>query len=267
MTLIASWGSADCKRKGNKLSAVYFCADSRITWPGACSFDQGQKVFGCIKSPEIFCYCGDAQFVPMSLPPLLSEIDSGVLFPLGCSYHQKRDSILDFFQQKLNSYPPGLRPNSTTIYYATCINWSFYMAKFCCNTSGITVNDISLTHESSLIFCDGSGSKQFKDRWITRNTEAINEHKTSRNVYRCMVECIEGDDLRTGGVPQLIGLFRNGKVQQFGIVRDGKRFFQGREVPDGKSLSGVEWRNDNYERVDPHTMDLLPGAQPQPFAC
>ena len=82
-----------------------------------------------------------------------------------------------------------------------------------------------------------------------------------------MVEAIETDDDKmTGGSPQLIGIYRNGHVQPYGIIKDDNRFFQGRILTDNKQLDNIEWRNDNFERVNPHTMQLLSGAQPQPFA-
>ena len=82
-----------------------------------------------------------------------------------------------------------------------------------------------------------------------------------------MIEAIDsGVDEKTGGCPQLIGLYRNGQVQPYGIIRNRRRYFQGREVDDSNQLDNIEWRNDNFERMNPHTMRLLIGAQPQPFA-
>ena len=272
MTLIASWVSADDKRKGKKLSAMYFCSDSRFSWRGANAtrqevYDEGQKVFGCNNSPEIFCYCGDVQFPTFTILPLINEIDKGLFFKPKSEFAEKKNQLLAYFEQKLKDYPKDVLVHPFSIYYATCIAYRFYCAKFCYDKKELTAEEIQLPNESTLVFYDGSGSDQFRDRWIERDNAKMNEHKTSRNVYRCMVEAIETDDDKmTGGSPQLIGIYRNGHVQPYGIIKDDNRFFQGRILTDNKQLDNIEWRNDNFERVNPHTMQLLSGAQPQPFA-
>ncbi len=272
MTLIASWVSADDKRKGKKLSALYFCSDSRFTWGGGISsqqdvYDEGKKIFGCINSPELFCYCGDVQFPTFTIQPLIDEIDKGLFFKSDSEFDEKKNMLFSYFNQKLNDYPTDVLAHPFAIYYATCINYNFYCAKYSYDNSGLSFASISLPNESTLVFYDGSGSSQFHERWIERDNAKMNEHKTSRNVYRCVAEAIaSGKDKMTGGSPQLMGIYRNGHLQPFGIIKDGKRFFQGRTLLDSEQLDNIEWRNDNFERVEPHTMNMLPGAQPQPFA-
>ena len=272
MTLIASWVSADDKRKGKKISAMYFCSDSRFTWSGTRVvqqnvYDEGQKVFGCSNSPDIFCYCGDVQFPIFTIQPLINEIDNGLFFEFGNNFEEKRNQLFEYFGLKLKDYPTDVLAHPFMIYYATCISYRFYCAKFVYVRHDFISEIISLPNESTLVFYDGSGSKQFRDRWIERDNAKMNEYKTSRNVYRCMTEAIAlGKDKMTGGSPQLIGIYRNGHVQPYGIIKDHNRYFQGRILPDSAQLDNIEWRNDNFERVNPHTMQLLSGAQPQPFA-
>jgi len=272
MTLIASWVSADDKRKGKKLSALYFCSDSRFSWRGTGAtlqdvFDEGQKVFGSTNSPEIFCYCGDVQFPIYTIQPLINEIDKGLFFKPESGFAEKTSQLFGYFEQKLKDYPTDVLAHPFKIYYATCISYRFYCAKFDYDKQRLAIEAIPLPNESTLVFYDGSGSSQFHDRWIERDNAKMNEHKTSRNVYRCMAEAIAtGEDKMTGGSPQLIGIYRNGHVQPYGIIKDDNRYFQGRILSDSDQLDNIEWRNDNFERVNPHTMQLLSGAQPQPFA-
>ena len=62
MTLMVSWAGLDCKPKRKAIASIYFAADSRYTWSSGKTNDFGQKVFGCISSPEIFALCGDVCF-------------------------------------------------------------------------------------------------------------------------------------------------------------------------------------------------------------
>lgn len=272
MTLIASWVSADDKPGGKGLSALYFCSDSRFVWTVGNRdmgkpFDEGQKIFSSSCYPEIFCYCGDVQFPVYTIQPLISEIDKGLFFRTGLSFEDKTSDLQRYFEEKLKRYPPEVMTQSFSIYYATYMTSEFHVVKFACDKQSLITEIISLKNESTILFCDGSGSKSFSDHWTYRDNEKINEHKTSRNAYRCVVETIEaGEDCKTGGVPQLIALYRNGKVQHFGIIKNGGRYFQGRKITDNDNLDIIDWRNDNFERVNPHTMQLLLGAQPQPFA-
>ena len=58
MTLMIAWAGLDCKPKKKAIASIYFAADSRYTWSLGKTNDFGQKVFGCISSPEIFALCG-----------------------------------------------------------------------------------------------------------------------------------------------------------------------------------------------------------------
>ena len=110
--------------------------------------------------------------------------------------------------------------------------------------------------------------------WRAADEDYVNEQNTSRNVYNCVSRAVDAaashpdSKIRNtvGGVPQLVGLYRKGNTQLFGIIKNNERYIQGRRVDYNPCLNKIEWRNDNFERVDPQTMKLLSGAQPQPFA-
>ncbi len=275
MTLIASWVATDDKPAGKKISAVYFCSDSRFSWT-VCGkvFDLGKKVHACSKYPEIFCFCGDVDFPTTTLQSLITEIDNGLLFGEEDAFEQKKSIVADFINQALNQYPKEVLAQRFVIYHASCICQEFFMAEYRYNGSIIVVKDLALPSESSIVFSDGSGKELFNKMWSKANQETVNERLTSRNVYNCFACTLdevanhpEDANLKmVGGSPQLVGLYRQGKTRVYGIIRNGERYIQGRRVTYSPNLSNVEWRNDNFERVDPETMKLLIGAQPQPFA-
>lgn len=275
MTLIASWVATDDKPTGKKISSVYFCSDSRFSWTANGKvYDMGKKVYACSLYPEIFCFCGDVDFPTTTLQSLITEIDNGLLFGIEEVFEQKEKIIADFIIQALNQYPKEVLAQRFVIYHASCISQEFYMSEYRYDGSVIVVKDIALPSESSIAFADGSGKELFDKMWNKANKDYVNERLTSRNVYNCFARTLDEaaknqEDVNlkmVGGSPQLVGLYRRGKTQIYGIIRNSERYIQGRKVEYSPNLSKIEWRNDNFERVDPQTMKLMTGAQPQPFA-
>ena len=116
------------------------------------------------------------------------------------------------------------------------------------------------------IYFGGSGRDSFNANWIDVDHEKDENHMTTRNVYHCVSKTIEQcADTKVGGVPQLVGLYRGGSGRQFGIIKDGICYFGGQPCKDLPNLTNLEWRNDNFERVDVNTGNLIPGAHPQPM--
>ena len=275
MTLIVSWVATDDKPEGKSVSAVYFCADSRFSWTAlGKSYDMGKKVYACNNYPEIFCFCGDVAFPTTTLQSLITEIDGGLLFERNSPFEIKKDVVMSFIGQALGQYPQEVLLQTFSIYHATCICNEFFMAQYKYDGNNLSMAKLTLPKVSSTVFFDGSGKPLFDDMWSAANKECINEQYTSRNVYNCFTHAVDAAVSHTdskirntvGGVPQLVGLYRNGNTQIFGIIKNDERYIQGRRVEYNPCLKNIEWRNDNFERVDPQTMKLLSGAQPQPFA-
>lgn len=275
MTLIASWVATDDKPTGKKISAVYFCADSRFSWtPTGKVYDMGKKVFACKSYPEIFCFCGDVEFPSNTINSLIDEIENGVLFADDADVHTKKAFIADFITQALDHYPKDVLAQNFQIYHATCICQRFYMTEYSYDGHGIKVNDLRLPAVSTLVFSAGSGKSLFDKNWRAANKNNVNEQNTSRNVYNCFSATVDEASLHpndrnlsmVGGSPQMVGLYRNGSTRLFGIVKNGERYIYGHKVDYKPSLNNIEWRNDNFERINPQTMELIEGAQPQPFA-
>ena len=115
--------------------------------------------------------------------------------------------------------------------------------------------------ESSILKIQGSGEESY---WKASRSWEQSEHKrTSRSLYSAFVDSIKSDeDPRSGGPPQLVGLYRKDPGRLFGTIHDGERFLNGLQIHDQvPDDSKVEWRNEVFERVSGNTKSRLPEAQ------
>jgi hypothetical protein len=121
---------------------------------------------------------------------------------------------------------------------------------------------VEIPTESALVLTVGSGVSvvtNWNNEWRRRLG------RTSRSVFGAFCDALRSKaDPRTGGAPQLVGLYRAEAARIFGVLSEGKRFICGLEVPDSSALSTVEWRNELLERCDGRTLQRFNGAQRQP---
>lgn len=264
MTLIVGWIACDSNRNGQKPSAMYFGSDSRFTWDKTHAYNYGQKIFSSKKCPEMFAFCGDASFSTFVLSPLTELIDNG-LFSGNLSYDVKCLEIQKHFQKCVYEYNTALsRINNTVIIYGTKYKQRFAAYKFTfpnnvCQCERLPINDYS-----SFIIVEGSGKQQMKNQF--RDVE-IKKDLYSREICHYFASTIEASADRTvGGIPQIVGLYRGIDIPRtLGFVKDGESYLYGRKVDASKCSTDVEWRNLDFERIDPNTLQLLDGAQAQPF--
>jgi len=125
--------------------------------------------------------------------------------------------------------------------------------------------EIALPQISTKIYSGGSGKVEFDNNWINWEREKHNDYRTSRGVYHCLYQTLkEIKDPSTGGLPQIVGLFRNKNTKLFGIVEDDKKYVYGKESSESINSESIEWRNENFERTNPETLKIFDGAQRQP---
>lgn len=266
MTLVVAWAGFDDKsRHRRKVSSLYIAADSRINWNGVFQYDGCQKVFASVKYPEIFGFCDDVNFCEIVIGQILDEINNGILFR--SEEPDKADIIAQEMQQVFSDYPKNVNIANSQIIYGTRICNQFHLFQFQFKGTDVSFSEWPITEERDRnIFACGSGKKKFYDNFIMVNHEKDENHMTTRNVYHCVARTIEQcPDSQVGGVPQMVGLYRGGNGRHFGIVKNDGYYFGGRNCKDVTYLSNVEWRNDNFERVDVRTGKLIKGAHPQPM--
>lgn len=266
MTLIVAWAGFDDKsRHRRKVSSLYIAADSRINWNGTSRYDGHQKVFASVKHPEIFGFCGDVTFCNMAISQIMTKIDSDILFDPDET--DKHNIVATEMQYMLGSYPNIGSVENSEIIFGTRITNQFHFFLFKFRNCKVSVSEWPITEEKGRkIYFGGSGKDSFNANWIQVDHDKDENHMTTRNVYHCVARTIsQCADSQVGGVPQLVGLYRVGAGRQFGIVKDGTCYFGGQLCKDLPNLTNLEWRNDNFERVDVHTGNLILGAHPQPM--
>lgn len=265
MTLIVAWtGFDDKSRHRRKVSSLYIAADSRISWNGDPRYDGHQKVFASIRYPEIFGFCGDVTFCNMAISQILTKIDRDILFSTD---EPNKASIIGDDIRQMQQRNTNMNLESSQIIYGTRIAKQFHLYLFRFQDGDVVMSEWPISEERHReIFSGGSGQEAFKDNFMKIDNEKNENHNTTRNVYHCVAQTIEQcSDPKVGGVPQMVGLYCIGNGRQFGIAKDGDCYFGGQPCKDVTLLSNVEWRNDNFERVDVKTGKLMAGAHPQPM--
>jgi hypothetical protein len=248
--------------------ALYIITDSRITWQTAGKrWDSGQKAFASRKTPDIFGFCGNAYFPPVILNQMLEQINSGLLFAPDDSAAERHDrvkEVLGIAVQKQTAAP--ITP--FTIYHGArdgelmSSRFRVWKTDYSAATDKWYDNEHNLDESKSyLARIDGSGRNAIESRgadWL--KTDA---RDTSRSAVWSFCEALaSGSDPFSGGAPQLVGIWRKGPAQNFGIIWQGQRYLAGLQVPQGNGVNNLQWFNELFERCDGDTGMRLKDAQP-----
>ena len=267
MSLVVAWISIDNKSKGrNNISAVYFGADSRISWgKKEKTYDIGSKLVWTKNYPELFAFCGKVEFPMMALSNICSQIDSGMLFEANEDIETKQLKIEEALKVHKGCFRNFGKEESCQILYGTKCNGAFSIALFNVDTDGVTMEILPLPQVSGRVHSMGSGALEFENK--LSHVILTNEENTSRGVFHCLWKTIEDTkEYTVGGLIQFVGLYRGkDKPQVFGILNDDKLYVTGNEVGEGVDLHQIEWRDVNFQRINPTEKQLLEGAQQQPF--
>lgn len=268
MTMLASWIGIDTHGP----TSAYIMSDSRISWGDNNTFDHGKKVFACKNYPEIFGYAGDVLFPSIVLQQIVEMIDSDLLFDKKTSCYEKNKIIFDKLSYEICKYPLNHSANIFHILHVsretvvTKERYPNYYANLLCFDNGCwNRKSLDIPNESGLIYTLGSGSKEFKKNYVKYQND-INKN-TTRNVFHCFIDSlINTKDPSCGGAPQLVSIYRkpNTYARYTGIIYNNKRYFAGSEIPVDSDFNNIEWRNENFERCDGKTKQIIEGAQPQP---
>lgn len=248
-------------------SSIYLASDSRISWGSNAPspvWDCGRKLFASKNYPEILGYCGDVLFPSQVLAQIVEHIDAGLFFRVDETPQEKAEKLFSNLKSSFQSYPIQ-QPNQISVIYCTRQNIGKQPTIYTWSISweaGIwkMVLIPFLPYKSGLLIAIGSGERtieSFYDKW---NKSEINN--TSRNVFSAFCDALKsGEDYRTGGAPQLVGLYRKGAAKSFGIIFNNERYLFGLPVNPDAEWTKVEWRNELFERCDAESRIVLEGAQ------
>ncbi len=260
MTTLVAWLGVDSRGP----SSLYLAADSRFTWAPGETWDYGRKLFASRSSPVILGYCGDVLFASHGIGQALELLEAQVLHPTDAEPSRRVDALAEFLRSALNTYPRSQQrafsvlyawrvgPAKTPSFFLAELDWS--------NPGGWTTVVRELPTGSGLILARGSGKPAFDATFAKWKGSDVGS--TSRAVYSAFCEhTSSGADPLTGGVPQLVGLYRTGFAVTFGMVHSGARWISGARVPDGEVPPDIEWRDGLFQRCDGNTLSVRAGAQ------
>lgn len=262
MTSLMAWVGIDSRGP----SSVYLASDSRISWDSNSVWDNARKLFASSKHPEVLSYCGDVLFPSQVLGQLTDMIDMGLLLDLDDDPSLKWIKLTQIIKDSLANYPKRIA-SAFTIAYCTRqfegMDATFHMFKirWSPRAGWTSFPELSMPQVSGLIDSFGSGAKSIA-KWNSywQNTS---ERRTSRSMYGAFCDALSsGDDPRSGGAPQLVGLYRKDAAKTFGVIFHEQCYVLGVPVTDTANLHTIEWRNELFERCDGYTRQKLGEAQP-----
>ena len=258
-------------------SSLYFASDSRITWEpekkqdghvaGRVRWDAGRKLFACKQHADIFGYAGDVLFPSLVIGQMTDAADMGLLFPADDNSETRHCKFIDAIRSSINrrqnapdfsfNILHGSRDSS-----GMTSTFRVWHSAYSTENKSWTDDEISVpTDKSKLFKALGSGGVSVweHDALISQTPQG----DTSRGAFWGFCDSLRSNkDPLSGGPPQLVGLYRQGCAKTLGVVYNGERFIHGLPLPSGVRFGQVEWRDENFQRIDGDTLQLSKGAQP-----
>lgn len=233
-------------------SAVYLASDSRITWSAAGRrWDAGRKLFTCRRSADMFGYWGDALFPSQVLGQIVELTDHGLLFQPNTRCDRRHAAVVAALQASHSRRHQAPDPGFEIIHIArqgegAKARFHAWVTRYSGTPAKWQDEVVELDPLRPLIF--GSGTGRLAETIGTRLALGGRDHNAV--IFSAFCEGLEGQvDARSGGVPQLVGLFMHQPAQPFGIVHEGARFFYGLPV-GAPHAHRLQWRNRDFLNID-----------------
>jgi hypothetical protein len=261
MTSLVTWLGVDSRGP----ASIYIASDSRISWDNTVKWDYGRKVFASQKHSIIMGFVGDALFPSQILSQITDLIDADLLckedeLPIG--WLEKIDQII---RQSFEAYPKSAQTCFEVVYSfreneGMSANFYTFISGWKSKT-GWFLEEPVMPGKSGIICLNGSGGKPI-EKWHERWNYIDTVRGTSRAVFSAFCDALDsGEDIRSGGAPQLVALYRKGVGQSIGTIYKGVRYLFGLPISELPELQNIEWRNSIFERCDGQTMQRLEDAQ------
>ncbi|WP_186122826.1 hypothetical protein [Burkholderia gladioli] len=288
MTTVIAWYGADSKKLPKKAptssatqpsttqqltpASLYFASDSRISWEENKrpypTWDFAKKVFASRATPDIFGFSGSVETGVVLLSQVVSLADHNLLFSEDDTPTRRFGKFSFAIQRTWKKYPSTKRASLSFLhgfrigegvssrFYVGVMHWSKESGSW-----NQTIKECPINRASSVLDGIGTGHKEAL-KWIDIRNKT-SDANTSRAMFSGLCDSIVGEsDPDSGGAPQLVGLYRKFNASSFGIIWEGKRYFDGQPLYRSHLNDTLEWRNAIFERVDGKNGLLLPGAQP-----
>lgn len=265
MTSLIAWVGVDSRGP----ASFYLASDSRISWDNRGTWDFARKVFASDNHPDLLGYYGEVLFSSQVLSQIIDLIDLGSLFEQEATPESKFQAVSAVLREAHSTYPqisPQMAQEPFTVVHCSRrrdgMTTSFALFELSWEPiRGWRSNSLPVrSDQSGIVAAYGSGAQNMLasiERW-----DKSEVGRTSRSVFSAFCDSLaSGADPASGGAPQLVGIYRKGAAESFGVIYKGKRYLHGLCVEGSPFLGGVEWRNELFERCDWNTGERLEGAQ------
>jgi hypothetical protein len=261
VTTLISWIAFDHR----KFAAAYVASDSRITWDEAGNkrWDAGRKIFPSSQFPDIFGYVGDVLFPALALSQIVEAIDAGVMFPPDATPWQRHEAVFRAVKISFQRRHEAVDRNFSIFHLArsdqdggpTIHAWCI---EYCVASRDWIDRIMNVPLTTGVIVRLGSGADAARNHdWRWNGDEPL-----SRSIFSSFCDAIaSGEDVLSGGAPQLAGLYTRHAAQVFAIQHNGEMFLNGlplNHIHDGAEL---EVRDRLFQRIDIKTGKIVHGAQ------
>lgn len=113
---------------------------------------------------------------------------------------------------------------------------------------------------SGLVIALGSGASSVETH--DERLVATSQGRTSRATYWAFCDALKSKaDPLSGGATATSRNVSYSGPQGFGLLYDGRRYFQGLPLHDAIRFDGIEWRDEYFQRIDGETLQVITGAQ------
>lgn len=236
---------------------MYFASDSRLSWDKDKTWDCGQKVYASSIAPEIFGFTGYAALPQSIINKACQLIDRGLRSSNDEASIEGRADWLHALAQREAEKHPQIGDENFTIFYGVRIGHgmpgrsSFHLNAYAWDSrlKQLTHTTVPMPSYSAVLQISGTGSSSLDK--INRIWQASDQGGTSRTMFSAFCDALKaGEDPRSGGEPQLIGIYREGPAKMFGVVTKNGPSFQGQLDTSLSHATEIEWRDTLFQRVD-----------------
>ena len=264
MTSLIGWLAVDNRQP----SSMYLASDSRISWgSGSAIWDSGRKLFASRATADIFGFYGEVLFPTQVLSSFIDLLDAGALFNSDTLASDRHNCFCETVRTAYERRQNAPEQDFTLFHGARdgeSMRGNFYLWSF-----GYSKEERVWKHHthslptdrSRIIFAKGTGSDSVmnhQDAWQKSDAKG-----TSRAIFSAFCDSLAaGEDSRSGGAPQLVGLYRKWFGLNFGVFAGGKPYLHGLVASKHQHRSVFRWRNELFEIVDPESGTLASNAQP-----
>jgi len=214
-------------------------------------------VFASPSSPELFGFVGYVILPYMILTGAI-EVIARAQRPENAS--KTADDRAAWLKARISAaslrYPPT-PDGDFAIFYGTRQGcgmpgrsaFAMYRIKGKAGSAKVSSEKLEIPFVSSVLRTEGTG-KASVDEWQLR-WERSDQGNTSRTMFSAFCDALaSGSDTKTGGEPQLVGLYREGHARLFGVVTKNGYSVSGDLNPEIAEGSVAEWRDSLFQRVD-----------------